>query len=333
LSEGRVRTELLSPGDRIGDRHEVVRFIAEGSSSDVYEARELGTGAVVAIKLLRGPNELDDEDPAARFEAEKSVCGLFESPYLVRVLDTGQLADSRPFLVMELLRGATLKERLSAAGRLPIDTAIELGRELFLALDAVHAAGVVHRDVKPRNILLHKDGESFALKLVDFGISGKLEAITAPDAARSEYAMGTPAYMSPEQLAGGSIDQRTDLYSAGVVLYEAITGRRPFEAPDIGTLTRSILFDPVLPPSLLRASCPPALEEAVMRCLERDRTRRPHTARTMVDALAGIAIASGRATGERAWLATPSTPPPPAASATGPTMRIPCDRVRIRFDF
>jgi eukaryotic-like serine/threonine-protein kinase len=321
-----ARASRLAPPTRI-DGFELVRFIAEGATSDVYEARDLSSGERVAIKLLHDSGWADDDDPVARFESEVRLAMRLDSPYLVRVLGSGRAGRNRPFMVMELLGGSTLKERLSEIGRVSIDAALELGRQLFLALDAMHVAGVVHRDVKPRNIVLHTETARPCMKLVDFGISDLIGGTWSESEANSQYAMGTPAYMSPEQLAGTPVDQRVDIYSAGVVLYEMICGRRPFDGPDLDWLTRAILFEPVLPPSLLRPSCPPALEELVLRCLERNPQRRPHTARTVAEALHAIAVATRREAGVRAWLTLPSAPPPGRHSAAnGQTLKLPRER-------
>jgi eukaryotic-like serine/threonine-protein kinase len=188
-------------------------------------------------------------------------------------------------------------------------------------------AGVVHRDVKPRNIVLHAGADGPCMKLVDFGISDLIGGSWSGSEANSQYAMGTPAYMSPEQLASTAVDQGVDIYSAGVVLYEMICGRRPFDAPDLDSLTRSILLDPVLPPSLIRPSCPPALEELVLRCLERNRRRRPQTASTVAEALQAIALGRARTGRASAWSAIPSTPPPANLAPTVQTLRLPRDRI------
>ncbi len=209
--------------------------------------------------------------------------------------------------------GALASESLASASTAALGWVTTYFGWLFSALAAAHAVGVVHCDVKPRNILL-TDCQS--LKLVDFGIS---ELLGESDAhVSSEYAMGTPAYMAPEQLVGENVDERADIYSGGVVLYELITGRRPFDAPDLERLTRSILVEPVLPPSLLRGSCPAALEELVLRCLERDRSRRPRTAKTVVEALSGIALSSERPSSVNLLQELES----PASAATAKTRRV-----------
>jgi serine/threonine-protein kinase len=314
--------ERLKASEQIGARYRVVRFIAEGSSSDVYEARDLVSGRAVAIKLLHETGFDADDDPHLRCELEARVCDRLRSPYLVRVLDTGRLGDRRSFLVMELLTGATLKDRLNKHGRLTLPTVLEIGRQLFSALDAVHAGGVVHRDIKPRNIVLDERGGKLRIKLVDFGISELLGTPNQLESPSPDYAMGTPAYMAPEQLTGSTLDARADIYSAGVVLYEMITGRRPFEAADLDMLTRAILVEPVLPPSLLRPTCPLALEELVLRCFQRKPADRPHTARTVVEALTGVATAAPKSAVVSS-AETPTMPPPAQHNAvTAKTRRV-----------
>lgn len=296
----RARQQRLKPNNRVEDDYVIVRFIAEGATAEVYEARDLRSGERVAIKLLRSVDVA--ADLAARFSSEADAGKKLDDPHLVRVLDSGRIHDGRPYLVMELLTGQTLDERMAKPDELPIATILEIGRQIFVALDAVHRYGVVHRDVKPRNVVLHQSESGvISVKLVDFGIC---ERIGRPSQTMTgAYAMGTPAYMAPEQLCGGPVDQRADIYSAGIILYEMLTGRRPFEGPNLELLTRAIMYAPVLPPSLLRGDCSKPLEEIVLSTLERALKKRMNNARDVAVRLQSIAKHERLPTGTRALTA------------------------------
>src|SRR5499433_1465218 len=202
--------------------------------AEVYRARDTRLGRDIALKVV---NEALNGDPdlVRRFEQEARIAGSLNHPNLVAVYDFG-LHEGAPYFVTELLKGESLRQRL-ARGRIPVDTALDWGAQLAQGLAAAHAEGIVHRDVKPENVFITSDGH---VKLLDFGIAKLAEArreesghglldetlTPAGDATRTGAILGTPAYMSPEQVRGDSVDPRTDIFSMGALLYEMLSGRR-----------------------------------------------------------------------------------------------------------
>ena len=273
----------LAAGTRLG-AYEVVAPLGTGGMGEVYRGRDTRLDRPVAIKLLRAQLAADTVQ-RERFEREaRSVSSLLH-PNVCTLFDVGEHEGHR-FLVMELLEGETLAERL-AHGPLAPAEALRLARELAAALAAAHRRGIVHRDVKPANVALTEHGA----KLLDFGLAkGRDEP--APGSAETTLAqtspgvvVGTLAYMSPEQLTGGAVDQRADVYAFGVTLFEACTGRRPFAGDDAASLMLAVLRD--TPPSASRAPGVPAgLAPVIDRCLERDASRRFPSAESLQAALA-----------------------------------------------
>ncbi len=299
--EGEVLVGELAQGTVVGDKYVVTGLLGSGASGAVYEAQHREIGHRVAIKVVHRALATRD-DIIARFKLEAKVCGSMRDKHVGQVYDVGQLQDGSPYMVMELQEGTSL-ESLLQAGRLPIATAVDAARQLLSGLNAAHQLGVVHRDVKPGNLMISRESTGeVVLKLVDFGISKAI----APDISERTVTLegtvlGSPDYMSPEQLRGSDIDQRSDIYAVGVVLYQAVTGRLPFDAPSLTELMASILRDPVTPPSELRAGCPPALEQIIQRAMFRNKTQRFESASQMADALASMAASYGLAQGLDAW--------------------------------
>ena len=307
----------LPEGYRIAGRYVVRRFLALGATTRVYAAEDLCTGASVAVKVVRYdtgmPNTTID-----RFQHEVLVSRLFDSPHLPRVHDQGRLADGSLFMVMELLLGPTLDQRLGDA--LPaVAAVVELGVQLMAALTAAHAQGNVHSDVKPHNVILQPDPERGTLvKLIDFGIATR--DLGRPDhSAPRETVVGTPPYMSPEQARGLRLDVRTDVYSAGVVLYQSLTGRLPFDGASSQEIMQAILRVPVVPPRVLRPECPEALERVLLRAMCRDREYRYASARAVQQELFAIAERERLPRGARAWAEQSAARARPAITPYDPT--------------
>lgn len=246
----------------------------------VYEARQDPLERRVAIKILH-PEYADNKETVARFFNEAKVLTRLEHPSLVQVSDFGNATDGTAYLVMEYLRGQSLGRRLSSEdGRLPVVTVLQLGWQVADVLAVAHAQGVVHRDLKPDNLMLVADpiapgGER--VKVLDFGIA-KLTGAADHGVAKTDTraVMGTPVYMSPEQCGGaGGVDAKTDVYSLGCVLYEALAGRPPFVAEGAGQLIGMHLFQ--TPPSLisLAPKVPPQVAELVHHLLTKDKAQRP----------------------------------------------------------
>ena len=265
-------------------------MLGTGGMAEVYRARDTRLGRDIALKVvtevLAPGGEL-----VRRFEQEARLAGSLNHPNLVAVYDVGE-HDGAPFLVTELLQGESLRQRL-ARGRLPMQTALEWAAQTARGLAAAHGRGVIHRDVKPDNIFVTLDGQ---VKLLDFGIAklaasaregshGLMDVTVSPSgggATRSGSVLGTPGYMSPEQVRGDSIDARSDLFSLGAVLYEMLCGQRAFPGTSVVESGYAILHqDPApLPPDF-----PPALVQVVHRCLEKEPTRRFQTASDLAFAL------------------------------------------------
>jgi serine/threonine-protein kinase len=278
------------PGDVLAGRYRVVGLLGRGGMGEVFRAEDLKLKQPVALKFL--PEALSNDGAAlARFYQEVSVARQVSHRHVCRVYDVGE-AEGSHFISMEYVSGETLSSLLKRIGRLPEDKAVETARQLCAGLAAVHDAGVLHRDLKPANVMLDERGD---VRITDFGI-----AALAGDARGAEAMAGTPAYMSPEQLKGGALTARSDIYSLGLVLYELFTGKRAFEAASLPELIRLRQSDTQpSPPSSHVKDLDPAVERAIFRCLERDPDRRPATALQVAAALpGGDPLAAALAAGE-----------------------------------
>ncbi|MFT3773808.1 MAG: serine/threonine-protein kinase [Minicystis sp.] len=230
-------------GRVIGERYGVKAVIGEGGMGVVYEAEHLTIGKLVAVKVLH-PSKAQNREAVSRLRHEARVAGTLGHPNICAVYDLGRLDDGSPYLVMERLRGETLAQRIARLQRIATADMVDVMLQVLSALTAAHQRGVIHRDLKPENIFLsQRDGMRPVPKLLDFGIS-KAEDMeeTVADPTGQLLAAGTPYYMAPEQARGDrGIDWRVDLWSAGVVLYEGLTGQRPFVAKNYNALLVQIL--------------------------------------------------------------------------------------------
>ena len=276
-----------APIGRVGP-YVLVRELGRGAMSAVYEARREGLSRAFALKLL-----LDHQrDPEAlrRFELEARIMSKLHHPGIVPVVDAGQDGAHR-YLVMELVRGPSLAQELARRGRLPAREAAELLRQISAAVEAAHREGVVHRDLKPANVLL--DERTGRPRVADFGLA------RAPDLAasmtRSGDTVGTPLYMAPEQFAGARCDARADVWALGVILYEALCGRRPFEGANYLLVARAVRKARLVPPRAVDPAIPPELEAICLRALERELSRRTPSAGVLAGELAGFLAGAGSA--------------------------------------
>lgn len=295
-----------------GGRYEVVRLLGTGGMGSVYLARQTALDRDVALKVIAVPEGGLPPDAVARFEQEMRATARVEHPNTVRLYDSGA-AGRGLYLAMEYLPGRTLREVLDADGRFPPARAIRIAIQVARALTAAHRQRIVHRDLKPENImLLDQFGEPDFVKVLDFGIARFLDAQTAPLTSTGAV-IGTPAYMSPEQAQGRLVDETTDLYALGVILYEMLSGRAPLvRGTAMSTLMAQVNDQPV-PLAELVPETPPALAALIMSLLEKAPDARPASAEAVATALAEI-------TGESAGARGPGRSPtsPSIASERGP---------------
>lgn len=268
----------LAIGQRLGTRYEIRAVAGVGAMGAVYRAFDRELEEEVALKVVR-PELLSDPGVLERFKAEVRLARRISHPAVVRTHDFGDV-DGIQFLTMEYVEGVTARSLLDSRGQLSVDSSLALIRQLVEALVAAHTQGVVHRDIKPQNLLIDARG---SLKVMDFGVS----QLTGSREAQEDLglAIGTPAYMAPEQLLGEDVDARADLYATGVVLFECLTGRLPFEADSVRARTARVLRES---PPLLTAFLPqvsPQLTALVERLLARRREDRPATSQELLGLL------------------------------------------------
>jgi serine/threonine-protein kinase len=292
----------------IDGRYQVIEPIADGAMGAVYRGERLKLGKAVAIKIMHDalPDELASRQ---RFEREAKLMARLEHPHVVSVIDFG-LHDDKPFLVMDLVRGTSLQQLLDKVTRIEPARAVELVRQVLSGLGHAHELGIVHRDIKPANIMLtEKTGLGEQVRILDFGLARPASETTK---LTTGIVVGTPNYMAPEQIKGGDIDGRTDLYAVGVMLFELVTGEKPFTADDPLAVVRKHLNQP--PPTL--ATTAPGiefgdLEAVVARALAKSPSDRFATAAEMSAALEKASNKSGaRKISELMGRAVPQTSPP-----------------------
>jgi len=275
-------------GRVIANRYRILALIGEGGMGAVYVAEHLLIGRKVAVKRLH-PELAGDEKAVARFQREARAAGSTGHEHVVEVLDLGYGDDGAPYLVMEYLRGRSLAQILQSEDRLAAPRACKIVGQVLAALSSVHACGVVHRDLKPDNILLTRRGaDAEFVKVVDFGISKIRQEDGDPkhNLTRTGVMLGTPFYMSPEQARGlKDLDHRVDLYGVGVILYESLAGQLPFDGDNYHQLLQAILSGKHTPIQEMRPDLDPELAEIVERAIHRDRDERFADADTFLQAL------------------------------------------------
>jgi serine/threonine-protein kinase len=279
---------LPKPGDIVGGKYRVERKLGSGGMGAVFEVTHRVTSKRFAIKWLL-PEVATEEDALKRFMREAQVAGRFEHPNVVEVYDIGQDGASF-FMVMELLEGESLADRLGRLKQLTPQQACELLVPCMEGVAAAHAAGIVPRDLKPANmfVVAGRGREREHAKVLDFGISKLSTAPGIPDATltRAGAVMGTPHYMAPEQMRAQPVDARADVYAFGVILYESLTGQRPFDAQTYADLVLQVLGESAKPLTAHVPALPEELSQAVLRAMARDPSERFDSLRDLVDALA-----------------------------------------------
>jgi serine/threonine-protein kinase len=282
-----------TPRERFG-HYTVIRAVGSGAMGTVYEARHEGLDKRVALKVL---NPLAALEPTVqrRFLREGQTAARIRHPHIVNVTDVG-VQDGVPWLVMEFLEGEDLAALLEREGALPVERVADLMLPVISAIDAAHRASVLHRDLKPANIFLTRGvGGATHPIVVDFGIA-RVDDLTATGLTRGHALLGTPSYMAPEQASGATdIDARADQYALGVILYECVTGRRPFEAEMLLALVQEICRGTLRPPRELRPELPPGFEALVLRAMSRARDDRFPSVKALGQALLPFASRRTRA--------------------------------------
>ena len=254
---------MTSDIQRIG-RYEIECLAGEGATAMVYRARDPDIGRTVAIKVLKKEAAVD-QDYLSRFQREAQSAGTISHPHIVTIFDVGKVEDA-PYITMEYLDERSLKDLLACGTKLPLKDVLKIGIQLASALDYAHQRGVIHRDVKPANILLIKNGET--VKLTDFGIA-RVQGGDALQQTEVGMVMGTPQYMSPEQVAGNIVDGRSDLFSLGAILYELLTGQKAFDNDNVARLMLQIMQQEPTPIAQLGPEIPSGVQRIVRKLLNK----------------------------------------------------------------
>ncbi len=292
------RSELESDADPFlgtifNGKYEIMELIGGGGSGLVYIAKHVDLGTTVALKVLH-LNISSHSDTARRFHREARLSGLLSHPNIVAVRDFGVAEQGPPYIVMELIEGASLAEVLDLKGKPPVKDVIDIFYQACAGLDYAHKKDVVHRDIKPSNLMLMNNGSAgMIVKIVDFGLARPVDVDQGfANITQTGDVLGSPPYMSPEQCRGEKVDQRTDIYSVGCAMFEALNGRPPFigENP-VEILVKHVTVEPPeiqFNDNALSTSHQIALREIVAKCLEKDRENRYQTASELMEALSQI---------------------------------------------
>jgi serine/threonine-protein kinase len=288
------------PGTLLGGRYRIIGLLGRGGMGEVYRATDMMLGQSVALKFL--PEEAASNPRLLeRFHGEVRVARQVSHPNVCRVYDIGEI-EGMPFISMEYVDGEDLADLLLRIGRLPADKALETSRKLCAGLAAAHDRGVIHRDLKPQNIMINKRGE---VVIMDFGL-----AAIAQQLSGAEVRNGTPAYMAPEQLKGSEVTAKSDIYALGLVIYELFTGKKPYDAKNVRQLLEMQEATQLPSMSSVAPDIDPLVEKAIRRCLEPDPAKRPASALSVAMALpGGDPLAAALAAGE--------TPSPELVAAAG----------------
>ena len=255
---------MLKTGMIIAERYEIVSKIGTGGMADVYKAMDHKLNRFVAVKVLK-PEFREDATFVKKFRSEAQAAAGLTHPNIVNVFDVGD-DEGVYYIVMELIEGITLKEYISKIGKLSVKEATSIAIQVSMGLEAAHSHGIVHRDVKPQNIIISTDGK---VKVTDFGIARAASSNTI-----SSNVMGSVHYSSPEQVRGGYSDEKSDIYSLGITLYEMVTGRVPFDGDTTVAIAIKHLQEEMVPPSVYSPDLPYSLEQIIMKCTQKSVDRR-----------------------------------------------------------
>ena len=322
----------LQPGAVLAGKYRVERVLGAGGMGVVVAAHHIQLDTRVALKFLR-PEMLSNPEAVARFVREGRAAVKFSSEHVARVLDVGELQSGAPYIVMEYLEGGDLATWLRQRGPLTVEQAVEFVVHACVAVAEAHGLCIVHRDLKPANLFCVRrpDGQLY-VKVLDFGISKASDPTTTGVAmTKTSAIMGSPLYMSPEQMhSTRDVDTQTDIWALGVILYELMAGRVPFDGETTTEIAVKVVMQAPPPLRAFRADVPPQLEAVVMRCLEKDKRNRfanvaelalalapfaPKRARESIGRIAGTIQAAGMSVSELSM--PPSAPVPRAGAASG----------------
>jgi len=260
----------FSPGDSFGDRYRIIEEIGRGGMGIVYKAEDKELNIKVALKMIR-PEHSKSPRFIERFKRETLLARSISHENVIRIHDIGELNEIK-YISMEYIKGQNLKELIHTSGPLSIETTTNISKQICKALKAAHQKGIIHRDLKPQNIMVDSSGNVHAM---DFGVAKTFDDL---ETSLSKGITGTPPYLSPERAKGEKTDPRSDIYSLGIIMFEMLTGKRPFEAETMeGYLHKHIYVEPISP-SMLNPQIPAYLERIILKCLEKNKEKRYQTA-------------------------------------------------------
>jgi HAMP domain-containing protein/predicted Ser/Thr protein kinase len=274
IPAGAVGVNVLAPGQTFGNRYEIKSVLGVGGMGMVYKANDRELGEVLAIKTLKPELVASDSNALERFKSEIKLARRIAHRNVVRTYDLGEIG-GQYYITMEYVEGKSLKDLIRERGRLPASIVLPIAKQLCRALEVSHDEGVIHRDIKPQNMVVQGDG---VLKVMDFGIARLATRPKGAGHTEAGMVVGTPEYMAPEQLLGDELDARADLYATGVVLYECLVGTVPITAETPIALIARVLEDHPRPPKDIKADIPQALSDLIVWVLAKDREKRPRSA-------------------------------------------------------
>jgi len=280
----------LAPGDMLANRYRVQRLLGKGGMGAVYLAHDEVLGDVVALKVISSAWAADEAAMVERFKREAAAARKVSSPNVIRIHDLGEARPGMLYLSMEYVQGRTLADVITSRGLVPLADCVDILGQICVGLEAAHQAGVIHRDLKPGNVLV---GERNAVKIIDFGLA---KATAADGMTATGMLMGTPYYMSPEQVRGRRVDAASDIYSLGALAYHLVTGRPPFSGENVIAVGFAHLSEMAAPPRQLRVEIGAELDRTIMWSLAKEPGERPRSAaefRTSMTATT-TAAAAGR---------------------------------------
>ena len=271
----------LTPGRTLANRYRITDVLGVGGAGVVYKAVDTELNETIAIKTLR-PDALLEERALERLKSEIRLARRISHRNVVRIHDFGE-AEGIHFITMEFIAGTSLGDIVARVGAVPVPAALGVAKQLSRALEVAHEQGIIHRDIKPPNLMVQPDG---VVKVMDFGVARLVKR--SAGLTMTGMVVGTPAYMAPEQLLDDDVDARADIFAAGVVLYECLTGRRPVEARSPAAIVGKLLGPPAVPPHELNPQVPEQLSRLVMRMIASDRDARPRSASEVLEVLARV---------------------------------------------